>query len=127
MIVKRIVANVAATESDMAKVRAFYEDLLGLEVFMNHGWIMTLAPITATAAQQTPSLPQISVTTQGGLSGTTIPDLSIEVDNLDEALKRVEATSVSIKYGPLTEPWDVRRFYVRDPMGRFLNICNMSE
>jgi catechol 2,3-dioxygenase-like lactoylglutathione lyase family enzyme len=27
-----------------------------------------------------------------------------------------------IEYGPVDEPWGVRRFYVRDPFGRLLNI-----
>ena len=29
---------------------------------------------------------------------------------------------LEIEYGPITEPWGVRRFYVRDPFGRLINI-----
>ena len=43
---------------------------------MDLGWIVTFA---ADAA----AVPQVSVATEGG-SGTPVPDLSIEVDNLDE-------------------------------------------
>jgi hypothetical protein len=27
-----------------------------------------------------------------------------------------------LEYGPVREPWQVRRFYVRDPLGRLVNI-----
>lgn len=29
---------------------------------------------------------------------------------------------IPIEYGPATEPWGVRRFYVRDPFGKLINI-----
>jgi len=51
-----------------------------------------------------------------------VPDLSVEVDDLDEALRRVRDAGLAIEYGPATEPWGVRRFYVRDPFGRLVNI-----
>jgi catechol 2,3-dioxygenase-like lactoylglutathione lyase family enzyme len=118
MIVKRIVANIAAT--DVAKAKAFYGGLLGLEVVMDHGWITTFASSATTT-------PQISIASAGG-SGTPVPDLSIEVDDLDEALRRVRAAGLAIEYGPAAEPWGVRRFYVRDPFGRLVNIlCHDSK
>ena len=48
--------------------------------------------------------------------------MSIEVDDLDEALAHILAAKVPIEYGPKSEPWGVRRFYVRDPFGRLVNI-----
>jgi catechol 2,3-dioxygenase-like lactoylglutathione lyase family enzyme len=69
---------------------------------MDHGWILTFAATEAAA-------PQISIATEGG-SGTPVPDLSIEVDNLDEIHQRVLAAGSSIEYGPTREPWGVRRF-----------------
>jgi catechol 2,3-dioxygenase-like lactoylglutathione lyase family enzyme len=64
---------------------------------------------------------QISVRSEGG-SGTAVPDISIEVDDLEEALKRVKKARIPIEYGPTAEPWGVRRFYVRDPFGKLINI-----
>ena len=55
-------------------------------------------------------------------SGTPVPDLSIEVDDLEAAHARVLAAGLPVEYGPADEPWGVRRFYVRDPFGRLLNI-----
>ncbi|WP_407178338.1 VOC family protein [Bradyrhizobium sp. STM 3562] len=112
MQVKRIVTNLAA--ADVSKVTQFYAEVLGLEVVMDQGWIVTLAAPTKMA-------PQISIASEGG-SGTAVPELSVEVDDLDEALRRVRAFGADIEYGPTSEPWHVRRFYVRDPLGRLVNI-----
>jgi catechol 2,3-dioxygenase-like lactoylglutathione lyase family enzyme len=65
--------------------------------------------------------PQVSVATEGG-SGTPVPDISVEVDDLDEVERRVREAGLVIEYGPTNEPWGVRRFYVRDPLGRLVNI-----
>ena len=113
MAVKRIVTNVAATRVDAAQ--AFYAGLFDLEVVMDHGWILTFAATNASAT------PQISVASEGG-SGTSVPDISIEVDNFEEVLLRVKAADWRIEYGPAQEPWGVRRFYVRDPFGRLVNV-----
>ena len=112
MKVKRIVPNFAA--ADVAKAREFYAEVLGLEVVMDQGWIVTLA---ASGKM----VPQITIASEGG-SGTAVPDISIEVDDLDEALRRVRAFGLAVAYGPTSEPWQVRRFYVRDPLGRLVNI-----
>jgi catechol 2,3-dioxygenase-like lactoylglutathione lyase family enzyme len=112
MTVKRIITNFAT--SDVSKARSFYADVLGLEVAMDLGWIVTFASPARMA-------PQLSVAIEGG-SGTPVPDISIEVDNLDEIERRVREEGLVIEYGPTTEPWGVRRFYVRDPMGRLVNI-----
>jgi catechol 2,3-dioxygenase-like lactoylglutathione lyase family enzyme len=112
MAAKRIVPNIATERIDEAK--SFYRDVLGLRMVMDLGWIVTFAA-------DSESLPQISFATEGG-SGTSVPDISIEVDNLDELHERVVRARYPIEYGPTLEPWGVRRFYVRDPFGRLINI-----
>jgi catechol 2,3-dioxygenase-like lactoylglutathione lyase family enzyme len=112
MAVKRIVANIAAENLERAK--AFYCGMLGLHTVMDQGWIVTFAAETSTS-------PQISIATEGG-SGTPVPDISIEVDDLDAFHRRAVAAGFPIEYGPKREPWGVRRFYMRDPFGRLLNI-----
>lgn len=112
MAVKRIVANIAA--ADVGNARAFYADILGLQVVMDLGWIVTFAG-------DAPAAPQLSVAREGG-SGTPVPDLSIEVDDLADIHRRVVAAGVAVEYGVVDEPWGVRRFFVRDPFGRLVNI-----
>ena len=114
MAVKRIVANIASPRVDAAK--AFYGDILGMAVAMDLGWVLTFAAQGGGGAP-----PQISVASEGG-SGTPVPDLSIEVDDLDEVHRRVLTTGLPVEYGPASEPWGVTRFHVRDPFGRLVNI-----
>lgn len=112
MKVKRIVANTATTDID--KAQAFYGEALGLDVLMDHGWLRTYGNGETMTVQ-------ISFGTQGG-SDTPVPDLSIEVDDVDTALQRCRTADAPITYGPVSEPWGVRRFFVRDPFGRLINI-----
>jgi catechol 2,3-dioxygenase-like lactoylglutathione lyase family enzyme len=117
MTVRRIVPNLAAGDPSLA--RAFYEDLLDLRVVMDHGWILTFAAEASAA-------PQLSVASQGG-SGTPVPDLSIEVDDVDQIYQRAQSKKIEIVYDITDEPWGVRRFFVRDPLGRILNILAHSN
>ncbi|GKQ54922.1 VOC family protein [Bradyrhizobium sp. Ce-3] len=117
MKVNRIVANVAA--SDIAAAASFYRDILGLELLMDFGWVSTYGSSETMQVQ-------ISFASEGG-SGTPVPDLSIEVDDLDEALRRMRAAGIAIEYGPADEPWGVRRFFVRDPFGRLINILQHHQ
>ena len=78
MKVKRIVANVRA--DDPSEADAFYFGILGLELVMDHGWSRTYAGGSQMSVQ-------LSAASEGG-SGTAVPDLSVEVDDLDEALRR---------------------------------------
>jgi catechol 2,3-dioxygenase-like lactoylglutathione lyase family enzyme len=110
--VNRIVSNVAT--SDVDKASAFYKDILGLKVLMDLGWIRTYGSDAKMTVQ-------LSVMSEGG-SGTPVPDISIEVDDLEDALTRLRKAGVSVEYGPKSEPWGVRRFYVRDPFGKLINI-----
>lgn len=112
MNVKRIVANVET--QDVSKATYFYGEVLGLDQLMDMSFI-------ATYGSHVKMDTQISFLSEGG-SGTPVPDLSIEVDDLDFALTRVKEAKIPIEYGPVKEPWGVRRFYVRDPFGKLVNI-----
>jgi catechol 2,3-dioxygenase-like lactoylglutathione lyase family enzyme len=112
MKIKRIVCNVETP--DVKKAHGFYRDVLGLEVLMDLGWIRTYGCGSKMTVQ-------VSFLSEGG-SGTHVPDLSIEVDDLEAALKRVKKAGIPLEYGPASEPWGVRRFYVRDPFGKLINV-----
>ncbi|MER9299851.1 VOC family protein [Mesorhizobium sp. M0621] len=114
MKVRRIVANIETP--DITAAKRFYQDVLGLDVLMDLGWI-------ATYGSDEKMQVQVSFMAQGG-SGTPVPDLSIEVDDVDAAIDAMSAAGFAIEYGPADEPWGVRRFYVRDPFGRLVNILS---
>lgn len=111
MTIRRIVPNLAA--DDPTGLAAFYAQALGLAVVMDHGFITTLAAGGA----------QMSLARDGG-SGQPVPALSIEVDDLDAALSATRAAGGVIEYGPVAEPWGVRRFFFRDPAGHLVNILS---
>jgi catechol 2,3-dioxygenase-like lactoylglutathione lyase family enzyme len=117
MKVKRIVADVCVP--DVALAKRFYRDVLGLDILMDFGWIASYG----SSAQMNV---QISFATQGG-SDTPVPDLSIEVDDLDAAFAEMRNAGFAIEYGPAEEPWGVRRFFVRDPFGKLVNILTHTE
>lgn len=110
--VQRIVANIQTSDMDGAKL--FYGEILGLEVVMDHGWITTYGNAEKMDVQ-------VSFAAEGG-SGTEVPDLSIEVNDVDAAYRQMKKHGFSVEYGPADEPWNVRRIYVRDPFGNLINI-----
>lgn len=114
MTVKRIVPNIDLPNPEDA--RAFYRDVLGLELVMDLGWILTLA-------SDAPTTPQISVAREGG-AGMPVPDISIEVDDVDAVYERARAFGCRIVRELHDEDWGVRRFFVCDPAGKVLNILS---
>jgi catechol 2,3-dioxygenase-like lactoylglutathione lyase family enzyme len=108
----RIVSNTEV--SGFKQAEAFYRDVLGLDLIMDHGWFQTYGSDAKMTVQ-------IGFGSEGG-SGTSVPNLSIEVDDLEAALAKVEKANIPVEYGPVSEPWGVRRFYVRDPFGKLINI-----
>ena len=112
MTVLKIVANLAS--ADVQGMAGFYADLLGLNILMDQGWITTLGSNTLAPVQ-------LSIASEGG-SNTPVPDLSVQVEDVDELYARAVALGYDILYPLTDEPWGVRRFYVADPMGRAINI-----
>ncbi len=117
MTVLRIVTNVASEKTSDAA--SFYRDLLELEPIMDLGWIVTYSSSETMATQ-------INIATEGG-SGTPLPDISIEVDNVDAVYERAKLSKLEIVYDLTNEPWGVRRFYTRDPFGKLVNILQHVE
>lgn len=114
MTVKRIVTNIAAP--DPARAEAFYGKLLDLRIVMDHGWIVTFAADAQAS-------PQISIASEGGW-GAPVPDISVEVDDAAQVYRRAVAMGLVIEYELTDEPWGVRRFFLRDPFGRLVNILS---
>lgn len=112
MSVLRLVPNLHS--EDPQALAAFYADIFGAEIVMDGGFIVTLA---TGKVQKT----QLSLASEGG-SGTELPLLSIEVDDLKPILNRLESKGEKPTYGPVDEPWDVRRFYFKDPAGHLINV-----
>jgi len=113
MKVLKIVTNVRSENPEAAE--AFYESIFGLKKVMDVGWIRAYSSGETAATQ-------INIAQHGG-ADTELPDFTIEVDDLDEVLERVTKANVTIEYGPVTEPWGLRRFFVKDPFGKLVNVA----
>jgi len=51
-----------------------------------------------------------------------VPDVSIQVDNVDATYAAALQASSEIVHPLTDEPWGVRRFFVRDPDGHVINV-----
>jgi catechol 2,3-dioxygenase-like lactoylglutathione lyase family enzyme len=112
MRVRRIVPDLAAER--VAESRDFYAELFGLEVVMDLDWIVTLrAPGTEIA--------QLSLITQDA-TAVVRPNLTIEVEDVDVVHAAALKRGAEIAHPLTDEPWGVRRFFVRDPGGAFINV-----
>jgi predicted enzyme related to lactoylglutathione lyase len=112
MGVHRVVPDFQA--DDPAASAEFYAAVLGLEIVMDLGWIVTFAAPGNPAAQ-------ISVMREDA-SAPVQPDASVEVDDVDAAHAAAQRLGCEIVHPLTDEPWGVRRFFVREPGGRILNI-----
>jgi predicted enzyme related to lactoylglutathione lyase len=114
MEIRRVVADLH--ESDPALSKRFYESLFGFESVMDHGWIVTLAA---------PGNPETQITLiRQDATAPVNPDLSIEVDDVDQAYAAAQQMGCEIVYPVTDEPWGVRRFFVRDPGGKVVNVLS---
>ncbi|MFD5447220.1 MULTISPECIES: VOC family protein [unclassified Streptomyces] len=114
MTIRRIVPNIRAESPDeLAAGRDFY-GLLGFEEVMDMGWVTTLASPSSPAAQ-------ISFFTEER-TAPVVPDFSVEVEDVDAVHARLVASGAEIVREPRDEEWGVRRFFVRDPSGRVVNV-----
>lgn len=118
MNIRRVVPNIPSER--MEESRKFYTELLGFQVAMDMGWIVTLvSPSNPTA--------QISLALGAGpVAGSTGPQLtlSIEVEDVDAVHAKAVALGVPIVYPLTSESWGVRRFGVADPNGVVLNVMS---
>ena len=113
MSIRRVVPNLNSDR--FVESREFYVGLLGLQVSMDLGWIMTFASTSNPTAQ-------ISIISDDP-SGIH-PDLSIEVEDVDSIHAAARARGCEIVYPLTDEPWGVRRFFVREPNGQVVNVVS---
>jgi catechol 2,3-dioxygenase-like lactoylglutathione lyase family enzyme len=99
----------------MEESRDFYR-LLGFEEVMNQGWIITLAsPSNPTA--------QVSFMSRDK-TAPVVPDMSVEVDDVDAVYAVMRESGAEIVHPLQDEEWGVRRFFVRDPNARVVNVLS---
>ena len=117
MSVRRIVPDIRSKQLDTS--RQFYVDVLGLEVAMDMGFIVTLRSSTNPTAQ-------VSLV-RDDESSAILPQMSVEVADVDDVHARAVSRGFNVVYPLTNEPWGVRRFFVTDPNGTIINVmCHIG-
>ena len=94
--------------------REFFVDLLGFEVAMDLGWVVTVASPTNRSAQVT------IISTDD----PSAPGISVGVDDVDAVHARAVEKGLEIAYSLRDEEWGVRRFMLREPSGTLVNVVS---
>jgi predicted enzyme related to lactoylglutathione lyase len=114
MRVHRIVPDFHSTDPRASE--GFYSEVLGLEKAMDMEWVVVFASPDNPSAQ-------ILLVSEDA-SAPVRPDASIEVDDVDGAYAAAQRLGAEIVHPLTDEPWGVRRFFVREPNGKVLNILS---
>jgi len=114
MNVERIVPHLVV--SDLCQAVNEHVAVLGLDVVMDHGWIVTLAQ---------PDGRQLSLLTKDATASVN-PDVSVFVDDIEVAYQRAMSTGVEIVHPLTAEEWGVTRFFYRDASGNVINVGSHS-
>jgi predicted enzyme related to lactoylglutathione lyase len=112
MRARRIMTNLHVADIEAAK--GFYTGFLGLSTEeFNMGWVARY------------SSPDEGANVQLVTGDATAPEdsvISVHTDDVDGAYEEAQRLGYEIVHPLTTEPWGVRRFFVRAPDGNVLNI-----
>lgn len=105
--------------ADIASARSFYAGYLGMsDESINMEWVTRFAsPDTGASLQlvtHDATAPEDSVA-------------SIRVDDVETGLNEAQQRGYEIVHPLTTEPWGVRRFFVRAPDGNVFNIAQHQD
>jgi uncharacterized glyoxalase superfamily protein PhnB len=88
--------------------------LLGFDLAMDRGWVVTVA---------SPTNPSAQVTIIGN-DDPAAPGISIEVGDVDATHARAAERGLEIAFPLRDEDWGVRRFMLREPSGTIVNVLS---
>jgi catechol 2,3-dioxygenase-like lactoylglutathione lyase family enzyme len=110
--IRRAVPNIRSERPE--ETRDFFVNLLGFEVAMDMGWVVTVA---------SPSNPSVQVTIIGS-DDMAAPGISVEVADVDAVHAKAVERGFEIVYPLRDEEWGVRRFMLLDPNGTVVNVLS---
>lgn len=97
-----------------AETRDLFVELLGFEVAMDIGWIVTVTSPTNPAVQ-------VSIISNDDMAA---PGISVGVDDVDAVHAKAVEQGLDIVYPLRDEEWGVRRFMLREPSGTVVNVVS---
>jgi catechol 2,3-dioxygenase-like lactoylglutathione lyase family enzyme len=113
----RIIADLRVTDVDAAK--GFYTDYLGLSTEeFNMGWVARYTSPDTDA--------NVQLVTRDAAAPED-PAISVHTKDVDGAYAEAQELGYEIVHPLTTEPWGVRRFFVRAPDGTVINIVGHRD
>jgi len=97
-----------------AETRDFFVELLGFDVAMDIGWVVTVTSPANRSAQ-------VNII---GSDDPAAPGISVEVDDVDAVHATAVEKGLEIAYSLRDEDWGVRRFMLREPSGTLVNVVS---
>lgn len=116
MAVTRIIENRYADDPQAGT--SFFNDVLGLETAMAMDFITTY---------RSPAQPMAQISILREDPSGLRPAYSVGVGDVDAVHARAVEAGHEIVYALRDEPWGVRRFFVRDPLGDIANIVQNKD
>jgi predicted enzyme related to lactoylglutathione lyase len=113
----KVLANLRV--ADIGAAKSFYADYLGLtnEEF-NLGWVARFTSPDSRANVQLVT---------GDATAAEDSVISVATDDVDSAYTEAQELGYEIVHPLTTEPWGVRRFFVRAPDGNVVNIVSHRD
>ena len=113
----RIIADLQVADVEAAK--SFYTDYLGLRTEeFNMGWV---------ARYTSPDTGAIVQLVTRDAAAAEDPTVSVHTDDVDGAHAEAQERGYEIVHPLTTEPWGVRRFFVRAPDGSVINVVRHHD
>lgn len=107
------------TVPDIDEARAFYADYLGLaDEDLGLDWV--------TRFVVPDSEEHIQLVSRDATASEN-PLLTVKVDDVDDAYAQARRRGYDIVHPLTTEPWGIRRFFVRAPGGTVINIAQHHD
>ncbi len=105
------------TTHDLAAMREFYVNLLGLDMLVDEGDYLRVGGGGGAHMGMEPAA-------KGALPAV---ELNIEVGDVDAVVERLSIRGVQFDALPADMPWGARHAWLRDPAGHRLSLYSRSE
>lgn len=107
------------TVPDIEAARAFYSEYLGLQAEeLGLDWVTRF--VVAGSGEHLQLMSRDATAPEN-------PLLTVKVDDVDGAYAEARRRGYQVVHPLTTEPWGVRRFFVRAPDGTILNIAEHRD
>ncbi len=123
--------HVTVVSADFEKSRNFYHGLLGMKEEKRPDFPFPGRWFSAgeTMIHLNPQSPEAGKPgwDSGAMDPPRGPHIAFRVSDIDAAAKVISEAGVEIEFGPRSRPDGAAQFYIRDPDGHLIEICNQPS